>query len=229
MGEERLSGTSPQKAYAEYELRLVRAALRAIKAGRWMPSDEEAFAVLGSSPLLAALETFGSDGLNAFFAAAGTGGVTLVGKAPLILLAEWADEATRSSADFAILFDIAKSDRYIFDLLDDLAAKDLARPGGPNQSLVDWLATRSDRPSAQSGKHTHLRWRDAFLTCLMDDAKTLGFPITHNRELSVDSPAVDTTTATALVSALVAARLGQRVGERLLRDIWEKNSHRILR
>ena len=218
---------SKQETYAQYELRLVRAAFRVIKMGCQAPTKEEAIDLLCTSPLLKAAEMFDAKDRRLLFSPAGTGGATLIGKAPLILMCEWASEATRENADFSVLFEKATTDPYYYDLLDLLADQDARRPGRPNSSLLSWWATRPRRPKVQLGKRSHLKWRDAFLVCLLADAHTLGFPISHNREPALDSSPQVTTTATQIVSELVSLRLGQRVSERLLRDVWEKNHSRI--
>ncbi|EDM70963.1 hypothetical protein RAZWK3B_16240 [Roseobacter sp. AzwK-3b] len=180
--------------------------------------------LISRSPLVEAVEMMGPEEIGKMFDQKGTGGATLLGKVPLEIVIEYAAEEARETTDFSSLFSRAVSDPYIYDALDGLVKDDAKRPGPPNKSLLDWMACRPDkRPSAKTGKRAQLKWRDALLVWLLNDARTLGFPVEGGRFLKKSK----VVTAREVVREVVNRFLGMEVSERQLLRIWENNKERI--
>ena len=185
-------------------------------------SFERAVELMGQSPLIQLLSQETGELRNAL--RVGTPYAFIDYVATMVEMYSVTHPDTRETADLSRLIKEAETSPWAFEALDLMAAKDLRRPGVPNDDLRKWAAERlSGRKGTfprRKGTSPAIRFRDQCLTDLIGDATMLGFPGERN-EASRDKYGAKS--ACDVVERALSAANIPCPSVPALEKIWEKN------
>ncbi len=186
---------------------------------------QQAVATIKLSPLTKYL----SEDFQSILSSTSDDGITATGALTLAELLESVTPETRESADLARLIVAAEVDHAAYLACEELAIRDLERPGTPNIQLQRWLTQvlrkKIEKPSGKKGKREHLLWRDTALTILLNDAVALGYHPTKNRH-GVHLLSAGDVVAEALKIPFQRAGIGNPIA--IIEKAGEKHNSRIL-